>query len=286
MRGMNFLKIGGKLFGLTVTAMLLWQGISVGAAPVNMALNKPCKASSVEGANIPSKAFDGVDNTGPARGQGNRWASAYDKKINPNVDSAWLYVDLGAKTGFDSLAIKWEHSGAKKYDVQVWNSETDTPAVNDDVRWKTIYTDTSLFYEAVPVDACLRFTRVAATQARYVRIRCYKRIFNFGFSIFEFEIYNTGSPVALLPKIDHKFLPRFIQTSEHFTLQSINGSETPTSGVIYSINGEWIQNLYSANTGELSWNYQNAKDVRVQAGQYVLRVKLSAENQSVIVNVP
>ncbi len=275
----GLVKRGALLGGLLIGGM----GLAYGAPPVNLALNKPCKASSTEGTNIPSKAFDGVDNTGPARGQGNRWASSYDKKINPNVDSAWLYVDLGTKTGFDSIALKWEHSGAKNYDVQYWTSETDTPAVNDDPRWKTIYNDTALYYQNVPVDACLRFTRVPKTEARYVRVRCYKRLFNFGFSIFEFEIYNTGAPVSVLPEIGNGGF-NILRTREHIVFQW----ERPALVVarLFSPTGKGIGTIRSAaNATELTWAFIDGQGHKVGNGIYVLRVTLAGRAFSQKVSV-
>src|SRR4051812_31427553 len=84
------------------------------AARPNFALHKICKASSVEGKLTPDKAVDGL------KGQAYRWGSNY--LTDKNKDSAWIFVDLGANVTLDSIAIYWEHSGAARYAIQVWNS--------------------------------------------------------------------------------------------------------------------------------------------------------------------
>jgi hypothetical protein len=162
------------------------------AARVNLAMNKHCAASSVEGLLTPDKAVDGP------KSQGSRWGSNYG--TDKNKDSAWLYVDLGSKYAVDSVAIYWEHSGAKKYSIEVWNSAAAVPS-NDDSGWTTVLTDTTLTYQPRPVDMCLSFLKLDPVQARFVRVRCYKRLFEFGYSIMELEIYgaegnSTGLRVA------------------------------------------------------------------------------------------
>ncbi|MDB5047823.1 MAG: eng1, partial [Fibrobacteres bacterium] len=137
---------------------------SAQAAPVNLARNKICKASSVEGMLTPDKAVDGP------KSQGSRWGSNYG--TDKNKDSAWIFVDLGQKQIVDSVAIYWEHSGAKRYTIQVWKSAVDTPSY-DDSGWITVLTDTTLQYQPRPVDMCLSFLKLDPVETRYLRVRCY-----------------------------------------------------------------------------------------------------------------
>ena len=154
------------------------------AAGPNLARNMPCKASSVEGMLTANKAVDGP------KSQASRWGSNY--QTDKNKDSAWIFVDLGSRQAVDSLAIYWEHSGAKQFAVQSWTSEVDTPSYSD-AGWETLHYDTTLVYQNPPVDMCLSFLKIRPTATRYVRIRCYKRMFTFGFSIMELEVYGSGS---------------------------------------------------------------------------------------------
>lgn len=156
----------------------------------NLALNKVCKATSVEGKLTPDKAVDGP------KSQASRWGSDY--ATDKNKDSAWFYVDLGKPHLVDSVAIYWEHSGAKSYSIQAWDSPVDTPS-HDDAGWKTLFSDTTLRYQPPPVDMCLSFVKLQPVQTRYVRIRCYKRLFEFGYSIMELEVYGNEGGTGLRP---------------------------------------------------------------------------------------
>jgi hypothetical protein len=164
--------------------------LAIAGSP-KLSQNMPCKASSVEGMLTADKSVDGP------KSQGSRWGSNYG--TDKNKDSAWIYVDLGKKFLVDSVAIYWEHSGAKNYAIQIWKLEIDPPSLNDS-GWTTIFTDTTLTYQPRPVDMCLSFIKLAPVASRYVRIRCYKRLFEFGFSIMEFEVYGKeGNSTPIKP---------------------------------------------------------------------------------------
>ncbi|MDB5104418.1 MAG: putative secreted protein [Fibrobacteres bacterium] len=179
-----------RLAAILALSMVLNPGWmpSAWAARPNIALNKVCKASSVEGMLTPDKAVDGP------KTQGSRWGSNYG--TDKNKDSAWFLVDLGRKYTVDSIAIYWEHSGAKRYSIQAWKPAVDTPSY-DDSRWSTLFTDTTLQYQPRPVDMCLSFIKLDPVETRFLRVRCYKRLFEFGYSIMEFEAYGTEGPAVL-----------------------------------------------------------------------------------------
>lgn len=192
MRTVSRRRPAGRAAFLIAAAAFAMAASPAGAqARPNLAFGKPCKASSVEGQLTPNKAVDGP------KSQASRWGSNYG--TDKNKDSAWFFVDLGKYYDIDSVAIYWEHSGAKKYDIQSWISEVDTPSHND-AGWKTLLTDTTLYYQPRPVDMCLSFLKLAPARMRYLRVRCYKRLFEFGYSIMEFEAYGKESaPSALAP---------------------------------------------------------------------------------------
>jgi hypothetical protein len=179
------------------------------AARPNLALNKPCKASSVEGKLTPNLAVDGP------KSQASRWGSNYI--ADKNKDSAWFFVDLGKTYSVDSIAIYWEHSGAKRFSLQTWASPTDTPSY-DDTGWSTFFTDTTLQYQPRPVDMCLSFLKFAPVQTRYIRVRCYKRLFEFGYSIMEFEAYGNEASVGILRHRAAGKRPAFSRGRSGFTL--------------------------------------------------------------------
>ncbi len=166
-------------------------GLAQAPARTNLAMNKVCKASSVEGKLTPDKAVDGP------KSQGSRWGSNYG--TDKNKDSAWIFVDLGREYSVDSVAIYWEHSGAKRYDIQAWDKPADTPSYSDE-GWKTLLTDTTLTYQPRPVDMCLSFLKLPPSPLRYLRVRCYKRMFEFGFSIMELEVYGKEGTASTLSR--------------------------------------------------------------------------------------
>jgi len=134
-------------------------------APVssNLALGKGASASSLETSAFPaSQAVDG--NTGT------RWSSTF-------ADPAWMAIDLGSAQSFNRVVLRWEAAYGKAYQIQV---------SNDNASWTTVYTQ----------NAGLGGTEdfsFATTSARYVRMYGTARGTQWGYSLFEFEVYNTGT---------------------------------------------------------------------------------------------
>jgi len=179
------------------------------AAPVNLARNKFCKASSVEGLLTPDKAVDGP------KSQGSRWGSNYG--TDKNKDSAWIYVDLGRKYAVDSVAIYWEHSGAQRYSIQVWNAPAAVPSDNDS-GWTSVLTDTTLQYQPRPVDMCLSFLKLKPVETQFLRVRCYKRLFEFGYSIMELEVYGSEGGVGIRAPLRAEKRSRLYRGGKGFSL--------------------------------------------------------------------
>ncbi len=262
--------------------ILMFNMISLHADPINLALHKHAKASSVEVQNTNAlsadKAFDSVNYNGAYNGQRNRWASNWQKDLNR--DSGWIFVDLETKTHFDSIAIFWEHSGAKKYDVQIWTSEIDTPSYNDDARWKTVYSDTALKYNDT-LKACLRFKKLDPIDARYVRIRGYKRLFDFGYSIFEFEIYNTSGVTTINkpPKESRNFV--ISKTQDYVSIQ-LNEVNKMVKAQIFTSMGKLIQTLNTTVgvSNLMIWNYRDQMGQRVKPGNYLFKINIDGKIES------
>lgn len=89
---------------------------SKGSGP-NLALGKEAVASSFEKGNqynggkdsVPGFAVDGDSLT--------RWSSDYWNDKNPNL--AWIYVNLGSKTSFQTLNILWEAAMASNIILKI-----------------------------------------------------------------------------------------------------------------------------------------------------------------------
>jgi hypothetical protein len=138
--------------------------VTVGSSTTNLALNKPTTVSSVE----PSTSFNG-----PLAVDGNtttRWSSNY-------VDPSWIYVDLGALYNVNRVKITWEAAYATAYQVQV---------SADASSWSTMKTVTG---NATTTND---WTGLTGT-GRYVRIYGTARNTQWGYSIFELEVYGTSA---------------------------------------------------------------------------------------------
>jgi beta-glucosidase len=134
----------------------------------DLAMDQPTTGSSVQSGTdyLPYYATDGDPGT--------RWSSA------PS-DPQWLEVDLGSQQQICSVGIEWEAAYATAFQVQV---------SNDNSTWTTVYSTTTGTggNQTFPV----------SVTARYVRMYGTVRATQFGYSIFEFDVYGltTTPPVA------------------------------------------------------------------------------------------
>ncbi len=135
--------------------------------PKNLALGKSVSVSSAE--NFKGTNLNGVYATdGDA---GTRWSSKF-------ADNQFIIVDLGETTEFRKIVIHWESQYAVDYDVQV---------SDDKKEWKTLVSLKNrdgggmYGYERLPISA----------EARYIRLYLKKRRREYGFSIYEIEVYGA-----------------------------------------------------------------------------------------------
>ena len=134
------------------------------SATTNLALHKTVSASSVESASLPaSAAVDGNATT--------RWSSQW------NAAPQWLTVDLGAATSVNHVVLSWENSYAKSFQIQ-----TST----DGVTWQTVFNTTAGTGGTQDI-------KFSAVNARYVKMYATLRAFQWGYSLYEFMVYNDAS---------------------------------------------------------------------------------------------
>ena len=143
---------------------------------VNLALNKSSNASSEY---VDSKdgnktyesslAFDGKGTNEIVDGKQSRWVS------NRKSNDEWIYVDLQDIYNISKVILNWEGSGAKKYKVQVSNDGqvwTDISDINDG-------------------DGGLDELSYKDVTGRYVRMLGIEVGRDYGYSLWEFEVYGT-----------------------------------------------------------------------------------------------
>jgi endoglucanase Acf2 len=134
----------------------------------NIALNKTTTASSEENAGtLKANATDGDFTT--------RWGSQHS-------DPQWIYVDLGAVSYISHVTLVWEAAYATLYDIQLSDNKQD---------WQTV--------ETVNGGGGTEITEINAF-ARYVRMYGRQRATQYGYSLYELEVYGVP-PVGIEPAL-------------------------------------------------------------------------------------
>lgn len=168
--------------------------LTLAAPGANLAREKMTFASGVENAQgTPSAgAVDGNDTT-------TRWSSEQGN------DAAWFTVDLGAVRSFNRVVIKWENAHASQYRVQ-YSNDRDTG-----------------FKDALSIDTSLGGTEdntFARVSARYVRMQGVKRSSDYGYSMYEFEVYDSPTCCS-------------VADNDRYTLQDNNHVLDRFSGLVW-----------------------------------------------------
>ncbi|WP_344667585.1 glycoside hydrolase family 3 C-terminal domain-containing protein [Catenulispora yoronensis] len=129
----------------------------------DLAMDQPTTASSTQDA-VAYPATGATDGD-----PGTRWSSAA-------ADPQWLEVDLGTQQQICSISLLWEAAYATAFQVQV---------SNDNANWTTVYSTTTGAggSQTFPVTATDRYVRMYGTA----------RGTQFGYSIFEFDVYGLTS---------------------------------------------------------------------------------------------
>ena len=179
------------------------------ATPDNLALNKTAIATS------------GTASAGNNGSQGDRWESVQS-------DPQTWQVDLGSSQTFNAIVIYWEAAYGKTFTIEAGNDvdgETGYLTGGTTIASVTGQTLTGSFpYEQViPVNS---------TTARYIKFNGIERGTQWGYSFWEFEVYNDASLAATSLTISGATSKQVGQT-EQFTYTATNSSSKPvTPGII------------------------------------------------------
>ncbi len=128
----------------------------------NAALHKTATASSTENAGTPASAAVDGDN-------GTRWSSAA-------ADPQWLEVDLGSSQPVCGVQLSWETAYATAYQIQV---------STDGTTWTSAYSTTT-------GKGGTELITLSGT-GRYVRMYGTARATQYGYSLWEFQVFTGGS---------------------------------------------------------------------------------------------
>ncbi|MEU6487449.1 discoidin domain-containing protein [Streptomyces sp. NPDC046887] len=153
---------------LFATLLALVPARPAHAEPVLLSQGRPATASSQE--HTWSTAGAAVDGD-----PGTRWSSTAS-------DPQWLQVDLGAQASVERVVLRWEAAYARAYRIQLSGNGTD---------WTDAYTTTT----------STGGTQTAAVSgtARFVRMLGTARATQWGYSLWEFQVYGTTTSGPQLP---------------------------------------------------------------------------------------
>ncbi|KGE20776.1 hypothetical protein PWYN_00930 [Paenibacillus wynnii] len=157
-----------KLVKVDPTKVTTGDGGS-GETGTNLALNKTVTASEAP-KQAASLAVDGDPGT--------RWESAF-------TDSQFIQVDLGSNQTVSRVVLNWEGAYGKAYTIQ-----TSTNGTN----WTTAYTTTT-------GDGAIDDLSFTPVSARYVKVNGTLRGTPYGYSLWEMEVYGSGTAVLSPPAL-------------------------------------------------------------------------------------
>jgi hypothetical protein len=225
LRGAMAAGLAGTLGSLTIGQPALADDAPV---PTLLSLNKAVTASSIQNASTPaSAAVDGSLST--------RWSSQF-------ADPQWIQVDLGRRYTVTQVILRWETAYASEYEVQI---------SVDGVHWTTpFYTRNG--------GGGVEMVIGGDTPARYVRLICMTRATQYGYSLWEIQIY--GIPYVVEP-------PGSLAQGKLATASSIEGPSFPASAAFDGkldtrwssqfSDAQWLQvdlgQLYTVTGYKLIW---------------------------------
>ncbi|HTJ35608.1 MAG TPA: chitosanase [Dactylosporangium sp.] len=156
------LAVVGALVAVPLTA---WATSDAEAATDTLlSRGRPVSASSIE---VPALAADrAVDGNGRTR-----WGS------EEGVDPQWIAIDLGSARSISRVRLRWETAFGRSYRVEISNDAT---------TWNTVY-------ETATGDGGVDDLTALSATGRYVRLYGTARGTKWGYSLYEFEVYGTGS---------------------------------------------------------------------------------------------
>lgn len=169
--------------------------LAASSQAANVALGKKVYASSNQ--QPPELAVD--DNLGT------RWESKAS-----DGDNQWFYVDLEKGTIIDHLKIVWEGAYGKHYKIHVADEITaemalkltDDDKTNDFATGWTEIAEINKTLSGFPASETIAVSTTDVVTARYVAVELIERGLPYGFSFYEFGVYDMPEEVAKLSSIE------------------------------------------------------------------------------------
>jgi hypothetical protein len=202
------------------------------AAATLLSQGQPATASSLENATFPaSAAVDG--------NAGTRWSSAFS-------DPQWLEVDLGATASVSQVVLQWEAAYATAFQIQT---------SSDGTNWTSIYSTTT-------GTGGTQTLNVTGT-GRYVRMLGTQRATQYGYSLWEFQVYGTAGGGSACNTTDaalnHPATASSLENASFPASAAVDGNTTTRWSSAFS-DPQWLQvDLGASQTVcEVSLNWEAA----------------------------
>jgi beta-glucosidase len=220
--------------------------------PVNLALKKSVKVSSIEKSGLEGElAVDG--------NSGTRWSSQFS-------DPQWLQIDFGAVTPFNRVIINWEAAYGKEYKLEVSDNASKWTALEH-------VTNSDGGIDAVSVNA----------QSRYLRMYGIQRGTQYGYSIFELQVFNSSD--TSVTGDDSLKTPSSYELCENYP-NPFNAATTIPYRIlkpgnvkirIYNIAGQQVRTLvdhyFEPGLYSAQWNGRDSAGQTVTTGVYLYRME-------------
>jgi hypothetical protein len=196
----------------------------------DLALNQPASASSLESSSYPAAdAFDENPTT--------RWSSAWS-------DPQWVQVDLGSVQNIAHVWLNWENASATAYSIQL-SSDGNT--------WNTVYSTTNGPGSINDL--------AAVGSGRYVRMYGTQRATQYGYSLWEFEVFPALIPQLTISLNGTNRIVSWPNTVNSFSLQATPVLGAPSWSNVamppYMVNSEYIVTNSISGSSQFYRLYQN-----------------------------
>ncbi len=208
------------------------EGGTIDDSGYALAYYKPVVASSSHGNSL--AASNGVDCL-----RASRWGSNY-------TDNEWIYVDLTSQYVINKVILSWETAYGRSYKIQV---------SNDAANWTDVYSTTT-------GDGGTDVINFTPTSARYVKMLGIQRGTGYGYSLWDFEVYEAPGLAQNKAATASSSKDSTVAAS-----YAVDGNMSTRWGSNYTDN-EWIHvdlgSTQSINQVVLNWETAYGKSYKIQ----------------------
>lgn len=197
----------------------------------NLAIGKQTYASTEESSD---QGFFPSENAADGNGS-TRWASKFENVSNP--DQQWWYVDLGQTYDVCQVIIKWEQAFAEDYNIIYSNGGSFNVL-------KTVTNNGSDYNSHTNLN----------TQCRYIGFEGISRATQYGYSIYEFEVYGTNSTPLPDLTVTGMNAPNLISAGSFFSASATLRNVGNANYVSSSSN---INRMFLFLSSDPSWDHED-----------------------------